>query len=194
MAEMISGLAARNMTMTIGYTAVERFKVEPPGWFGDARSAALPPVVDVVTLDGLLCPMILDDLIDEDWAHNLIDVNEPFWFRDLDYLLARVADADDYQVLAVAKNPAETPTLDDPLFEFIGYDLVEAGGVISAITNCGGFDNAFHADELSVHGLIPTLEDAVRINALLRENNPNEPHAFCDMIAVWRMTTASPDL
>ncbi|MCW3059124.1 MAG: hypothetical protein JWQ02_945 [Capsulimonas sp.] len=177
--------------MTIGYTAVERFEPESGGLFGSSRSSGLHPIVDVVTLDCLLCPNVLDGLIDEDWEHNLTDIDKPFWFRDLDYLLARVADAADYQVLAVAKNPTEPLTLDDPRFEFIGYDLVEKRpGAISAITNCGGSDNAFHADELSFHGLIPTFDDAVRINALLIQNNPDEPHACCDMIAVWRMVTA----
>ncbi len=105
----------------------------------------------------------------------------------------RVADASDYYILAVAKNPTEQPQLNDQRFEFIGYDLVEEepyGSGISAITNCGGSNNAFHVDELSIRGLIPTFDDAVRINALLIQNYPYEPHACCDMIAVWRMVKA----
>ncbi|BDI33943.1 hypothetical protein CCAX7_59940 [Capsulimonas corticalis] len=181
----------KTTTMTIGFTAVERFGRGHAGWEGYEVFSGFHQVDELVTLDSPLCPNVLKSLIDEDWNHNLKYDGMPFCFHSLDYLLSRITLTSNCQVLAVMKNPIAQPNFHDPRFDFIGYDLVEEYVNISAITNCGGFDNAFRADELSIHGLIPTFDDAIRIDALLRQNNPDEPHAFCDMFAVWRMVSVA---
>jgi hypothetical protein len=72
-------------------------------------------------------------------------------------------------------------------FTFCGYDLVEMDTCISAITNCGAdFDNAVNYGDLNEYGLVSNYLDAVKTQILLRDNYPNENHANCEVVEVWR--------
>jgi hypothetical protein len=72
-------------------------------------------------------------------------------------------------------------------FTFCGYDLVEMDTCISAITNCGvGFDNAVDYGNLNEYGLVPNYLDVVKTQILLRDNYPDENHAYCEVVEVWR--------
>ena len=71
-------------------------------------------------------------------------------------------------------------------FDFIGYDLLEKDGNISALTNCGGFDETFKPEEQNKYGLITQYERAKEIQLMLPKNNPNEDHAYCQLFEVWR--------
>ena len=70
-------------------------------------------------------------------------------------------------------------------FDFCGYDLVDEFE-ISAITNCGGFDETYTYHDLNSIGLIPTLTSARKIQIDLKKNNPNEEHADCLLFGIWR--------
>lgn len=72
-------------------------------------------------------------------------------------------------------------------FEFCGYDLVEVDTYISAITNCGAiFDKAIDYSKLNDFGLISKYLDAVKTQILLRDIYPDENHAHCELVEVWR--------
>lgn len=71
-------------------------------------------------------------------------------------------------------------------FEFIGYDLIETDGDVSALVNCGGFDETFKPKELNSYGLISEYDRAKEIQTELPKNNPNEHHADCNLFEVWR--------
>lgn len=72
-------------------------------------------------------------------------------------------------------------------YEFCGYDLVEMGTYISAITNCGAeFDNVIEYGKLSEFGLIPNYLHAIKTQILLRNNYPDQNHAHCEVVEVWR--------
>lgn len=176
----------------VGYGAVERFgPADGDLWSNYIACSGMPPhLTEVVTLDGSLCPNLVTALTDEDWQHNVHEDGMIFFFRDLDYFLSRFDAPDNYQVLAVIPNPQGQEALDDPRFAFIGYDLLEGDltGGTSALTNCGGFEKAFAPSDLSEYGLVSDYDKAVQVNRLLREYYPDEPHAFCDMYALWRMT------
>jgi len=74
-------------------------------------------------------------------------------------------------------------------YEFIGYDLLDQDFGISALTNCGGFDETFLPADLNDKGLVEGLEKAYNIKKRLFENNPYEHHADTNVIAVWRHRT-----
>lgn len=176
--------------MSIGFGAVERFGPDDGDlWSNYIDCSGMPPLKEVVTLDGSLCPNLITELTDEDWQQNVDDEAMFFFFRDLDYFLSRYKVPANYQVLAIIRNPQGHETLDDPHFEFIGYDLIEGDyqGGTSALTNCGGFEKAFQPSDLSEYGLVSDYDKARQINELLRQHYPDEPHAFCDLYAVWRM-------
>lgn len=72
-------------------------------------------------------------------------------------------------------------------FEFCGYDLVELQTCISAITNCGaGFEKAIIYEKLNKYGLISSYREAVFTQLNLNEEYPDESHAYCEIIEVWR--------
>ena len=72
-------------------------------------------------------------------------------------------------------------------FSFLGYDLIEEMTQVSALTNCGGFPDLFANTELNQYGLIPSFPRASEIRSRLRTHHPDEPHANCEMYAIWRM-------
>ena len=96
----------------------------------------------------------------------------------------------DHQILCVIVNPEATTTCEianDPEFEFCGYDLIEEETSISAITNCGDeFVDLFGAKNLTKFGLIPDFEAAVNFQKKLVESFPEEPHADCIILKIWR--------
>lgn len=74
-------------------------------------------------------------------------------------------------------------------YEFVGYELLDQDFNISALTNCGGFDETFQPTDLTDKGLIYDFEKAYDVKKRLLENNPEEHHADTNVIAVWRHIT-----
>jgi hypothetical protein len=151
--------------------------------------AKIPSLVEMVSLDCLLCRHLVKEFSDEDWEHI---VNTDFrldYFYHLDYLLNRVRDIKRRNILGLYRNPemhiAKPPAAGD--FRFMGYDLVEEQTQISALTNCGGFPDVFSNDELNSCGLLGKFDRASEVKRLLAEKHPEEPHAQCEMYAIWRL-------
>ncbi len=73
------------------FIAVERFDPsDGEKWQKYFQWANIPSLTEVISLDSLLCPHIVNQFQPEDWAHI---VNEDFrldYFHDLEYLLQRV--------------------------------------------------------------------------------------------------------
>jgi hypothetical protein len=61
---------------------------------------------------------------------------------------------------------------------------------ISALTNCGGFPDVFQNHELNRFGLIEDFDRVSEIRRQLAEHHPEEPHANCELYAVWRLEEA----
>ena len=91
-----------------------------------------------------------------------------------------------YNFLAIIKEPKKEKAELETDFEFVGYDLIEKEGDISALTNCGGFDETFLPTELNEYGLISDFDKAKKIQTELPINNPAEHHANCYLYEVWR--------
>ncbi len=161
-------------------------------WESYIAWAQLPQLTEVISLDTMLCPNLIEDLIEEDWEHN---VQEDFcisYFRDLDYLLGRVGQQPAHILAIMREPPLEAQALwADARFVFLGYDLIEAGSGMSALTNCCGFPLAFAPTDLSALGLIADFEQAREIQRLLLEHYPDEIHAECDLWAIWKLSAAT---
>ena len=136
----------------------------------------------------MLCPYVIKELEDEDWNHNIHEDYLLDFFRDLEYLQKRTDGIVPCSILAAVRNPqAECKdAFPNPHFRFKGYDLLELGTGISALTDCGGFPLAFRNDELSTVGLIREFPRALEIQASLLEHYPDEHHANCEVWALWR--------
>lgn len=172
------------------FIATERFDpADGEKWLKYFQWAKIPALTEIVGLDSMLCRNLLNEIMDEDWNHI---VNADFqlrYFYHLDYLLNRIQPVKRRNVLGLYQNPkthiSEAPAAGN--FKFMGYDLIEEQTHISALTNCGGFPDAFSNEELNSCGLISGFERASEVKQVLVENHPKEPHAQCEMYAVWRL-------
>jgi hypothetical protein len=176
--------------MEVWFIAVRKFGPQSgESWQGFVEWSGLTQLKEVITLDGSLCPCVIEELTADDWRANVDQDWVCFFFRDLEYLLKRVAGCAGINIIAAIRNPTvdSRDRFGDGRFEFSGYDLVEVRGDISALTNCGGFEKAFRNDELTELGLISSFERACEIRQNLRECYPDEHHARCDIWALWRM-------
>jgi hypothetical protein len=182
-------------TMPVFYTAVERFG---PGcgesWRKFIEWSGLTHFREVVSLDTILCSSVFGDLTDEDWEHNAQEDYKIDLFYDFDHVLSKLPGDGRANLLALMQNPtvSEIRSFNDPRFEFRGFDLVELQTRISALVNCGGFDKAFTPMDLSDCGLITDHAKASSVRGRLRAEYPEEPHADCDVWAIWQMIR--PDL
>jgi hypothetical protein len=175
--------------MTIVYSAVTRFDPDcGEEWEKFIEWSGLTQLREVISLDGLLCPTVFQELTEEDWQHNVHADYKTHLFRDLDYLLHKVSEDKRMNLLAVMQEPTATDlhSFVDPHFVFRGCDLIETEGSVSALVNCGGFDKAFSNTDLSEYGLLTDHAKALSVQQLLRNEYPDEHHAECDVWAIWQ--------
>lgn len=176
--------------MDFWFKVVKRFGPQKgESWTSYISWAELPHLKEVVSLDNMLCPSIIDKLTTEDWQQNIQEHFRTDFFYNLDYLLTRTNNAKDVNILAVIFEPESDVknALADTRFSFYGYDLIEEGSGISAVNNCGGFEKAFKSSEVSEFGLIDDFVTARTIQKRLIDFYPEEIHAECDLWAIWRM-------
>jgi hypothetical protein len=175
--------------MTPWFIATERFEPLDGRWGKYIAWSGLEQLDEVVSLDGTRCPSVLPDIKPENWNHI---ANENFMFNffiDLDYLRNETAEIRRKNLLCIFRDPDGHPSSQVPHgFEFVGYDLVDKDSSISALTNCGGFPQAFSNGELSEKGLLRNHERGREVQETLRQEYPNEHHADCHLWAIFRDT------
>jgi hypothetical protein len=153
----------------------------------------LTHLTELVSLDGMLNEIIVEPDYDnaDDW--DCIHVFEQYqtgFFTTLEFVFKRLKPRDKFNLLTVVIEPdqdCKEIKIDD--YEFVGYELLDQDFSISALTNCGGFDETFLPTDLNDKGLINDFTKAYEIKKRLLENNPKEHHADTNVIAVWRHKT-----
>jgi hypothetical protein len=162
-------------------------------WARYVAWSGLSQLRELVSLDEMLCPTVPETLTAADWSSNVHADYQIFYFSSLQYLQARVASEADLNILAILQNPSPTDldSGDLPGFGFMGFDLLDTCGDVSALTNCGGFPKVFASAELSELGLLRDLGRAYEIQRGLRAAYPDEPHAQCQVWAIWRLAKSA---
>ncbi|MGS2738756.1 hypothetical protein [Sinomicrobium sp. M5D2P17] len=183
--------------MTFLYTARgtydKNYDEDGMPWKKYMEWSKLTHLTELVSLDGMLNEILVEPDYDnaEDWKFiHLVEHYQTGFFTTLEYVFKRLKAKDRYNLLTVVLEPdknCENIKVDG--YEFIGYDLLDQDFSISALTNCGGFDETFLARDLNNKGLIDTFSKAYDIKKRLLENNPEEHHADTNVIAVWRHKT-----
>lgn len=171
------------------FIAVERFgPAQGQSWLKYIEDSGLTQIEDLVSLDTMLCPPVLKETLEEYWPHIVNESGYLQFFRDLDFLRGALAAASskEARMLCVFRNPNEPPTLPPELssFRFLGFDLVEADSGVSALSNCGGWPELKN-EELSKWGLIADHKRALQLQEVLPRAHPEEPHAQCDVWAIF---------
>lgn len=157
------------------YTVRERFSPNhSQGWQEYAEWSGFTHLTELITLDTVLCSDRIDDLTPEDWHHNVQADGRLTWFTDLDYLRQRypLASSQD-QLMAAVENP-ETDLPPPDGFNHCGFDIIDAEGATSVLTNCGRFPGIFAPADVNTMGLIDGLEMAEAIAHQLRMTFPDE--------------------
>lgn len=157
-------------------------------WLKYISWSGLNQLDELVTLDPILCPAILPVIKPEYWPHI---VNEDFmlnFFVDFGFLMQEVMSISRKNILCVFRNPPThpVPPADLAEFKFLGYDLVDVQGDVSALTNCGGFPEVFAHTELSSVGLLPDHARALEVQRDLKRLYAEDHHAHCHVWAVFR--------
>ena len=143
------------------FTARQRFipsQIET--WPSYIKFSGFTHITEVVTLDSILCPDLIENLVNEDWLHNIQEDYRITWFTNPTYLRQRV----DWrigqdQLLAILEHPTEIHEVSNE-FEFCGFDIVDDEDGNSVLTNCGPFPGIFNPSDVNRFGLLPDLEHA----------------------------------
>jgi hypothetical protein len=178
------------------FIATERFDpLDGEKWQKYFEWAKIPALVEVVSLDASLCRHLIEEFQDEDWRHIVCEDFRLDYFYHLDYLKQRIQNVPRRNILGLYRNSkvhiAAPPAPGN--FDFVGYDLIEEQTQISALTNCGGSPDVFRNDELNRFGLLDGFDRASEVKRLLVERHPEEPHAQCEMYAIWRLNETESD-
>jgi hypothetical protein len=152
-------------------------------WRSFVQWSGFHNIDEVVSTDQMLCPNLVEELIDADWEHNLHKDSKLHLFRDLEYLKRRVNyDARVHNLLCLVERP-KAPVFPEAGFELCGYDILDSFDSVSVLTNCGPFPHIFLPSELNRCALLDDLERAWQIAAAIRGSEPEDPH--CSDCRVW---------
>lgn len=182
------------MEQTFCYTARFRFDSNHVHWKGYLDFSKLYHVSEIVSLDASLNDLAFEiDRESGEYWRNVVATDSGSYtdlFKDLNFVKAKAKNSTYYNLLTVCIEPAEQcETIVFKDFDFLGYDLLDQYLCTSALTNCGGFDETFKPTELNRYGLIDRYERATIIRDNLYANNPDESHADCFVLALWRHKT-----
>lgn len=183
--------------MTFLYTARgtydKTYNEDGMSWEKYIAWSKLTQLTELVSLDGMLNEILVEPNYDnaDDWDYiHIVDQHQTGFFTTLEFVFKRLKPKDKFNLLTVAIEPdqdCKEVKIDD--YEFVGYDLLDQGFNISALSNCGGFDETFLPADLNDKGLIDNFTKAYDIKKRLVENNPEEGHAHTNVIAIWRHQT-----
>lgn len=166
------------------FTACQKFNPQcGDSWSGYIEWSGFSHIDELVSTDSILCPSLIENLVDEDWNFNIPEDNLAYFFRDYEYLKQRISyDPARHNLLAITIRPTQTPDSIDG-FEFCGYDILDSDDSISVLTNCGQFPSIYSADDLNRFGLVTDLDRVMKISETIRATNADDHHC-CDC-RVW---------
>lgn len=162
-------------------------------WKKYLERSKLVHLEELVSLDGMLNENLVEPDYDnaDDWnCTHIVDKCPTDFFTTLNFVMKRMKITEKFNLLKVVVEPKEDcEKIDLDGYEFVGYDLLDQDFNVSAITNCGGFNEIFSPKDLNTRGLIDDFHKAYDIQKWLLQNNPEEHHAHTNVIAVWRHKT-----
>lgn len=183
--------------MTFLFTAREIFdtnsNVDEMSWDNYIEWSKLTHLTELVSLDSMLNDILVEPDLDnaEDWDYtDIVNEYQTGFFTTLEFVFKRMRPKDKFNLLMGVIEPEQDCKdlkIDD--YDFVGYELLDQDFNVSALTNCGGYDETFFPTDINNKGLIDEYSKAYDIKKRLLENNPNEYHADTNVIAVWRHKT-----
>ena len=137
--------------MTFYYTARatynRSFDASGMSWDKYIEWSRLSQLSELISVDSMLNEVLFEPNPNnaDEWNYIVTDNHyETGFFTTLDYVLKKVETIKTFNLLAVVIEPTQNckiVTIDQ--FAFIGYDLLDKDYSVSALRNCGGFDETF---------------------------------------------------
>jgi hypothetical protein len=162
-------------------------------WYQYKKWSGLNHLTELVSLDALLNELLVEpDYNNEaDWDNiHVVDFCVTGFYTTQAYVLQKAKLDGKFNLLTAVIEPDEVcETIEIADYEFVGYDLLDPHFIISALTNCGGFDDTFLPEDLNQYGLIDDYLRAYDIKKRLFENHPYGKHTNTHVIALWRHKT-----
>ncbi|MBD2109502.1 hypothetical protein [Nodosilinea sp. FACHB-13] len=183
--------------MTPIFAACQRFDSQRgDAWTRYVEWSGYAHLSEVVSMDTILCPSLIDALIGADWNFNVHADNRVHYFRDYEYLKRRIAyDGARHNLLALIEAPDRQLSGSDlwpSTFSFCGYDILDVDNSISLLLNCGAFPSIFGPEDVNRFGLLDHFARAVEIAHSLRQLFPDDFHCNdCRIWAIARHTNAT---
>ena len=173
------------------YTLRERLTANPQQRFDSYRAfSGFNHITELVTLDSMMCPDLIEDLRTEDWKYNVQEDFRTELFRDADYLLSRQPlDASKHQLIAALECPPARFAVPSG-FTMCGHDIMDSYFGNSTLTNCGPIPEAFKPADVNDFGLIDDRDKAFAIRDTMRTLQPDDAHlGACE---VWLLARRLP--
>ncbi len=173
-----------SVVMSPIFAACQKFDARSgDSWLRYIDRSGFIHIDEIVSVDTMLCPSLIDELVDDDWKYNIHADFRAFFFYNYNYLKRRVKyDSSRHNILALTEQPtANVSPLDG--FTFCGYDILDGYDSISVLTNCGEHPSIFSAADINRFGLINDLDRVTDIAEKIRGTNPDDDHC-CDC-RVW---------
>ena len=161
-------------------------------WSSYIEWSGLYHIQEVVSIDKILCPSLIDTLVDEDWDFNIHADNRLHCFHNYEYLKRRIRyDSSRHNILAVTERPNHVPTPIDG-FALCGYDIVDSDHSISVLLNCRIFPPIYTAADLNQLGLVDDLDRITKIAETIRDTHPDDHHCCnCQVLGIARYTSVT---
>lgn len=173
------------------YAVLKNFGPEDRAWASYVSWSGLNQLKRFRSLDSLLSPTLWQPDTKEDWNYSISQDFRCHLMMDLAYARLQQSKYPRSWLCGLILNPTKDNLTAPEGHTLLGFDLLEAGWGVSALTDCGGFPGAFENQEISESGLILTLERAEEIRRDLLHLYPEEPHADCDVWAVYEVGVIS---
>jgi hypothetical protein len=106
----------------------------------------LTHLTEVVSLDGILNELLVEPDYDnaDDWNFiYVVDQQQTGFFTTLDYVFKRLKAKHKFNLTVVLVPDQDCKAIGVDGYEFVGYDLLDQDFGITALTNCGGFNESF---------------------------------------------------
>lgn len=157
-------------------------------WKQEVKWPRLNQFDELVSLDGVLNNLTFEPDFETE-IKEIVSVENQVtqFFKSIDYVKRKSNHLDYYNLLAIIREPQKSKQSQlERDFDFIGYDLIEADGNASALTNDHVFNEIVKPKEQNKYGLISTYERAKEIQIELSKNNKGAHHADYYLFEVWR--------
>ena len=172
----------------MNYVIKENFGLDSDDWQEYAQWAGLEHCKEYYSIDGTRRESIFIPKSGEDWENCINEDCKTDMLTNLDYAKKIIHKYPNAEIIGVVENPKTNKITVLPRHILMGYDIIDAFGGISLITNWGGKDDEPKDYECNNFGLLNDIDFAYRFKEKLLKEYSEDPHVpNCEVWAVYKV-------